>query len=64
MDKYSIRSTYKRFKKLNKGNKEQAIAKARIEIDEYISNSVVDSDFYKKYYDIKRLVQVQNTISI
>ncbi len=63
MDKYSIRAAYKRLKKLNKGNKEQAIAKARIEIDEYISNSVVDNDFYKKYYDIKRLVQVHNTIS-
>lgn len=63
MDKYSIKSAYKRFKKENNGSKEQAIAKARIEIDEYISSSVVDSEFYKKYYDIKRLVQVHNTIS-
>ena len=63
MDKFSIRAAYKRLKKENDGSKEQAIAKARAEIDKYIADSVVDSGFYKKYYDIKRLVQVHNTIS-
>ena len=63
MDKYSVKAEYKRLKKENNGSKERAIAKARIEIDKYIADSVVDSDFYKKYYDIKRLVQVHNTIS-
>ncbi len=63
MDKYSVKAAYKRLKKENNNNKGQAIAKARIEIDKYIADSVVDSDFYKKYYDIKRVVQVHNTIS-
>lgn len=63
MEKYSVKAAYKRLKKENNGSKEQAIAKARTEIDKYIADSVVDSGFYKKYYDIKRLVQVHNTIS-
>lgn len=63
MNKYSVKASYKRLKKQNKGNKESAIAKARIEIDEYIANHIVGNDFYKQYYDIKRLVQVHNTIS-
>lgn len=63
MNKYSVRATYKRLKKENNNNKGQAIAKSRIEIDKYIEDSVVDSDFCEKYYDIKRLVQIHNTIS-
>lgn len=63
MDKYSVKEAYKHLKKQNNGNKGLAIAKARTEIDKYIDDSVVDSGFYKKYYDIKKLVQVHNTIS-
>ncbi len=63
MDKYSVRSAYKRLKKQNDGIKEKAIVATKAEIDNYIENSLIDDSFYESYYNVKRLIQVHNTIS-
>ena len=63
MDKYRVRSAYRRLKKQNDGIKEKAIVAAKLEIDSLIEKAVLDDSFYENYYNIKRLIQVHNTIS-
>lgn len=50
-------------KKQNDGIKEKAIVAAKKEIDNFIENAVIDDSFYENYYNVKRLIQVHNTIS-
>lgn len=63
MDKYYVRSAYRRLKKQNDGIKEKAIVAAKKEIDNFIEKAVIDDSFYENYYNVKRLIQVHNTIS-
>lgn len=63
MDKYHVKSAYRRLKKQNDGIKEKAIVAVKKEIDYLIENAVIDDSFYENYYNTKRLIQVHNTIS-